>query len=101
MLINILKAKVTDMQNRYMQFKNEHAIDLMFIWFVMYQQPVLIYLNLRFWLWFCLCLRKLRENEKVKKIIGWSFFWFLYSAPFLLLFYFICYAFIKYSKFTF
>lgn len=95
MLINILKAKVTDMQREYMKFRKEHAIDLMFIWFVMYTQPIFIYLNLKFWLWFCLWIRKKTDNETFRKIAGWSMYYFLYFAPFFLLFYLIA----KYARY--
>jgi len=92
MLINILKAKILDLKKKK---ESSYVIRIFTFYIEPWQLKSILAGYLKFWLWVCLLIRKRTDNETFKKIIGWSMYYFLYFAPFFLLFYLIG----KYARF--
>ena len=86
MIINILKAKIIDLEKKK---ETSYVIRIFTFYIEEYQVKSILAGYLKFWLMVCLFVRRSIDNETFKKIAGWSMYYFLYFAPFFLLFYLI------------
>jgi hypothetical protein len=88
-LINIITAKILDMETEYARFLKEHEIKLLFFYYMLNFQPLWLYWYLKFLLKVLLFLRKISDNEiyvKFKRFCAYLVFYILIYSPFILLF---------------